>query len=791
MKSEIRVFISSKMQELAAERQVLQELLPELNRDLVNLRAWVFEEDAPATNKSIREVYLDALKESALYIGVFWNEYGEWTIDEFERATEWSIDRHIYVKDVARDQRDARLSAFLQEQSDVVTGITPKWFTSLDDLRAQVLKSIDVWLRDRLVQHPGDSSAVLAEIGDEIPDLPARLVGRAALVERVQTLLGEGANILLQGFGGMGKSALAATVATNWLDDDKGDVLWLRAGSEDAETLAEALARPFDETKSIANASGDEKFRALRKLLAKSSVTLLVLDDAWDGTALKQILKAMPRKLPVLVSARQRYALDHIIEVGRLLPADALALLNYHAGQTHDDEAAHEICRQLGYHAFALEIAGKTLKVDQIRPGELLTRIVTAPHEMAMPDDFAEEGRTSITELLTASLFALDDDVRQVFLAFGRLFAPQATPELLARCLGQDQEQVTQALTTLARRGLAEREPETDATAAYFRVHDLAHSYARTVAAAAGDTTSTVISACRAYTVDHAADVKALDANQSNLFGVAEAAQQTGDHQSLVTLIEALSGAFLSARGHTLRFMQLLDAAISATETLGPDYRKTQQFLLGKRGNVCFDRGALPEALQSYQTALDVARAIDLRDRQALLLCAVGKALSGQGEAARAEEHFEQASRIARDLDDKFLLGFVLEHQGYHAQSTGNYTAARDYFGQEVELAAALNDPETQFYALLNFGSVEHVLEQYASALEHHRKALTIARDLNHPILTALAMQSMGEDHVKLGHRDEAEPCLQRALAIFRESGMKSKVREVEDYLKGLDDSGG
>jgi tetratricopeptide (TPR) repeat protein len=445
----------------------------------------------------------------------------------------------------------------------------------------------------------------------------------------------------------------------------------------------------------------------------------------------------------------------------------------------------------LGYHAFALEVAGKTLKVDQIHPGELLSRIATAPHEMAMPEDFAEEGRTSITELLTASLYALDDDERQVFLAFGRLFAPQATPELLARCLGRDQEQVTQALTTLVRRGLAERVPETDTTAAYYRVHDLAHSYARTIAAGQDDTAQSVIDACRAYAVDHAADVKVLDANQSNLFGAAEAAQQTGDHQSLVALIEALSGAFLSARGHTLRFVQLLDAAISAAEAFGSEYREVQQFLLGKLGNVYFDRGALPEALQSYQAALDVARVIDLRERQAILLCCVGKVLSGQGEATNAEDHFEQASHIARDLVDNFLLGFVLEHQGYHAQSTGNYTAARDYFGQEVELAEALNDPETQFYALLNYGSAEHDLEHYDSALEHHQQALEIADQLNHPILMALAMQSVGEDHVKTGNRDEAERCLQRALAIFNESGMKSKVHEVEEYLKRSADSDG
>ena len=76
MTTELHVFISSRMQELAPERQALGALLPTLGGDLVALRAWVFEDDAPAADKPIRDVYLDALKASALYIGLFWNEYG-------------------------------------------------------------------------------------------------------------------------------------------------------------------------------------------------------------------------------------------------------------------------------------------------------------------------------------------------------------------------------------------------------------------------------------------------------------------------------------------------------------------------------------------------------------------------------------------------------------------------------------------------------------------------------------------------------------------------------------------
>ena len=180
------------MQELAPERELLHRLVSEVGHELVTLRAWTFEADAPAANRSIRDVYLDALRQSALYIGLFWNEYGEWTVDEFERASEWGIDRHIYVKDVDSGKRDPRLTAFLNAQSDVITGITPKWFKTLDDLAEQVRHSLEVWLQDRLARRPGATSAILADEAEEVPNLPRKLIGRREMVRRVRGLLQDG-----------------------------------------------------------------------------------------------------------------------------------------------------------------------------------------------------------------------------------------------------------------------------------------------------------------------------------------------------------------------------------------------------------------------------------------------------------------------------------------------------------------------------------------------------------------------------------------------------------------------
>ncbi len=784
MPLELSVFVSSKMQELLAERRALAAFLPTLSNDFVKVRAWVFEEDATAADKSIREVYLNALKHSSLYIGLFWNEYGEWTIDEFNRATEWAIDRHIYVRNARAEARDSRLQAFLDRQSDVVSGITPKWFDTADDLLEQVRRSLEVWLRDRLLRRPGDISATLADSSDDIPGLPHRLIGRDATLHEIRARLEDGGQVLLQGFGGAGKSSLAATVAADWLDEGRGNILWLHAGNDPAEALFEALARPFGAQGEIASAEGGNKTRALRELLAGAGVTLLVLDDAWDGVVLSTVLKAIPRRMPVLVTARHRYALEHIVEVGRLEPDAALKLLGYYAGrECAADPAAGEVCRQLGYHAFALEVAGKTLKVDQIRPAELLARIAAAPHAMAMPEDFAEEGRTSITELLTASLVALEEDARRVFLAFGTLFAPGATPGLLARYMGMDDNAIQTALTTLHRRGLAERiQPAGQALAAY-RVHDLSYSYARSLQRGDQAARRAVLGTIRDYTLAHEADLDALDAEIANILGAAEQARESGEHALLLAIMGALIGPYLSARGHTLQFAALLDAAIAAAEQLGTESDETRHFLLSKRGNVYYDRGDLPNAAAAYLDALALARALNKPDRVTILLCSVGKVRADQ-HAEDAGAYFEQAYELAKALEDSFLLAFVVEHQGYYAQAQGSYEDARRYFAEEVALAEALQDRETTFFALLNLGSSEHVLGQYTPALAHHEAALDIARALDNRIWEGYALQSIGEDHHRLNNANQAQQRLAEALAVFRASGMQTRVTEVETYMQ-------
>jgi hypothetical protein len=137
MSTTLNVFISSKMQELKPEREALCGFLKTLNYGDITLHAWVFGEDAPASSRTIREIYLQALQNSALYVGILWNEFGEWTVDELKKATEWGIERHLYIKDVDSHSRSPQLSQVLDAYNQVNTGITTKWFTDIDGLKAR------------------------------------------------------------------------------------------------------------------------------------------------------------------------------------------------------------------------------------------------------------------------------------------------------------------------------------------------------------------------------------------------------------------------------------------------------------------------------------------------------------------------------------------------------------------------------------------------------------------------------------------------------------------------------
>ena len=142
----LRVFVSSGMQELAPERAAIKAALSELHID-----SWIFEKDAGARPQGIQHTYKQEIDGADLYIGVFWRDYGDYTIDEFNYATEQNKECLIYEKRVDLDgKRDPRLQDFLDQIGKVETGLTICWFDTLEKLSEGVKQDLARWQAEKV-----------------------------------------------------------------------------------------------------------------------------------------------------------------------------------------------------------------------------------------------------------------------------------------------------------------------------------------------------------------------------------------------------------------------------------------------------------------------------------------------------------------------------------------------------------------------------------------------------------------------------------------------------------------
>lgn len=802
----LTVFISSKMQELAAERTTVYDLLTQLGNGPLQIKAWAYEKDAHAASYPIRDVYLKILEESALYIGLFWKAYGEWTIDEFRRATEWHIDRLLFVKSDERDNREAKLNQFLDEVAPVDKGLAPIWFTDVDDLRGKVEHSLKVWINEKLTYRPGSANAVLVTDPDDVPHQPRKLIGRDDLLAQLRTALAQNSRVLLQGFGGMGKTALAATAAAEYLKSNPGPLLWQEIGKESSDAIFEALARPMNAVQQIAREHGDAKIQAMRSLLRQTGVKLVVLDNAWDGPALKTVLEAVPRDVPVIVTSRHAYPLDMRMEVDELSPTSAVETLAFYAGNPtlQQDPAAAELCQLLGYLAFALEIAGKQLMVDKLTPAQLKTRIESAPHELEMPLEFATEGHRRFADLMETSLAVLDEETRKVYLTLGAFFSRQITPEMLrlyelvqSKIIDDtqiiipyllfdiDTTRTEVALNKLMPRSLIRRIGASGDRVASYRIHDLAYTYLK--AQLDDDISTYALDACLTYTELHnkptPENFAALLPELDNFLGAITWAYTAGFEFEVERFAVNLwsTSEFMSYQGLFEKAVTLLTYAVYSAKHRGSLWDESAH--LSHLATAYQNLSDYSTAIVLYEQSLTIARKIGNKGGECNQLGSLGNVNFYLGNYEKAIDLLQRSLDIARLIRDKRGEGNSLSGLGVAHRALGNYQQAIDLFQQSLDIARQIGDRRSETNQLGNLGNAHANLGDYPKSIYYNEQALIVARQIRDKRAEGNWLGNLGSLSIDLGDYPKADYYYEQALAIMRQIHNK---RGEGDALGGL-----
>jgi predicted ATPase len=706
----LRVFVSSTLGELAAERRAVARAISALR-----LTPVMFE--AGARPHPPRELYQAYLAQSDVFIGLYWQQYGQIAPgmqvsgleDEFDLSA--GLPRLLYVKAPAPD-RQPRLAGLL---SRIRQEASYRHFGTPAELTRLVRDDLAVLLSERFAAArpaaAGTSPSLASSRGPRpLPVSVTSLVGRERDIDEVASLVSrpEVRLVTLTGPGGIGKTRLAVAV---------GERLRDRFAAGTAFVPLDAITRPELVLTAIGRAVGAELARVDSPLQALAEIIgddpwLLILDNLEQVVNAAGDLGELLTRCPgVAILATSRTVLGLRAEreypvpplpppgdpatmpLADLESSPAVELFVDRARTVRPDfaltvdnaVAVAEICRRLEGLPLAIELASARTRL--LNPATLLDRLARSLDALGTGTVDLPERQRTLRATVEWSVGLLEDAERSL-LEVAAVFVDGWTIQAAAKAAGLDEDRALELSEELARHSLIYLDRSGPAPR------------------------SRMLETIRAFVAERLAarpDAAELRRRHAHYYrGLTEQADRplrgAGQNEWL-ELLQAEAGNLAAA----VRWYLAHDPG-----PLPHLFRILWPFW--------FLRDHMREG-QSWTTQLlAAADPMDPQARAELVGTALGAALEvGDDEAALAAD--ARLKPLLPGIDDPFLRAIFQLAMAWCAPITGDFDGALQAVTASLEQLRALDEPFWTALAVGSLGTVEKILDRDQDALRHMREA--------------------------------------------------------------------
>ena len=814
----LRIFISSTLKELEAERRAARDAVESLH-----LTPVMFE--LGARPHPPRDLYRSYLEQSHIFLGIYWERYG-WIAPgedvsglEDEYNLSGSMPKLIYVKDaVTRDPELETLLARIQKDDEA----SYKTFTDIheldrlikDDLALILTERFEMGATTEVVEDAPDPKSSEVQATPRLPVSPTMFVGRENEVERVRDLLGrkEVRLLTLSGPGGVGKSRLAFEVAAQMEDHFRDGMTYVLLGQvSDTSLVLPRIAQGIGARESADKSVLD----ALRDYLSDKEM-LLLLDNFEHvigvAPSISELLAAS-EGLKVLVTSRAALNLrgEHEYPVPTMgfsdIPHNAREAKTYAAVQLFVDraqmanprfeltdentQAVVDICARLDGLPLAIELAAARVRL--LTAESLLERLRNRLDVLARgPRDLPERQQT-LRALLDWDYDLLSDDERTAFKRLSVFAGGFTLPAAEATLFGDEQHgyDMITMLESLLRKSLVRQHPPLLDEPRFGMLNTL-REYAREKLDECGE--GTVVRKRHAEyflalaeegekhlrAADQVDWLEILEREHDNMRGVLTWAAESGENEIELRLAGALA-KFWEFHAHLTEGQKWLEGALSRGADADPELRAS---CLEGAGVLARSQGEIKRGQAFLEESVSIRR--ELGDMSALAdsLRNLGSLTFDKNDLEATQHHYEEALDLFRQAGNESGIAGTLNNLGVLATVHERWDAASILYEESLSFFRRHGDIQGIARALMNLGEARMMQNQLEEAEEMLKESFVLFGEIGSQWDIAYVLEGLGHVKTAAGKATDAARLLGAAEELREVLGAPLPPNEVEPYEK-------